>query len=288
MYTYTFERKEMFNENLANEVKQAIDRHLEENQEDGRRAHLGASIVGRQCLREIYHIWRWSHNKKHSGRMLRLFDRGHREEDRFIEWLSAVCTKVWPIDPRTGEQIRVKDFKGYFGGSLDAVIRNPVGYKGDYLGEFKTHNQKSYEKLIMKGVQEAKPEHYDQMQIYLYYKPRLLGALYFAINKNDDSLHIEFVQKDEKAALAALARTQTVLLSPSPPAPFEGASEYNFYCNKFCDFGHLCWKNGTPDMSCRTCRFVQPTDDGWKCNHHEKILNLDEQKQGCDNYERGY
>ena len=275
-------------ETIAKDIKNAIDTHLEDNQEDGRRDHLGASIVGRECLREIYHIWRWSYNKKHEARMIRLFDRGHREEDRFVEWLSAVCEKVWPLDPRTGEQIRVKDFKGYFGGSLDAVIRNPVGYKGDYLGEFKTHNDKSFTKLVVKGVQEAKPEHYDQMQLYLHYKPRLLGALYFAINKNDDSLHVEFVQKDERAALNALAKTEKILLSTSPPPPFEGASEYNFYCNRFCDFGHLCWKNGTPDKSCRTCAFVKPTNDGWSCTKHEKILTSDDQKAACDEYERAF
>lgn len=273
---------------MAKELKDAIDKHIEENQEDGRRDHLGASIVGRQCLREIWYSWRWAHNKKNDARMIRLFNRGHREEERFIEWLTPVCEKVWPIDPRTGEQIRVEDFKGYFGGSLDAVIRNPIGYKGDFLGEFKTHNKKSFEKLLVKGVQEAKPEHYTQMQIYLYYKPRLVGALYFAICKDDDALHVEYVHRNEKEALHALEKTKEILLSDEPPSQFEGSSEYNFYCNKFCDFGHLCWKNAAPDKSCRTCMYIRPSDKGWLCTRYDTIRSSEEQRTGCELYERSF
>lgn len=273
-------------ETIADDIKNAIDRHIEDHQEDGRRDHLGASLIGRECLRELWYSWRWATNRKFDARMLRLFDRGHREEFRFVEWLEAISEKVWAFHPKTGEQIRVEDFKGYFGGSLDGVVRNPAGYKGDYLCEFKTHNEKSFKSLVLKGVQEAKPEHYMQMQIYLHYKPKLLGALYFAINKNDDSLHVEFVVRNEDAALEGLEKTKKVFLSTEPPQPFEGASEYNFYCNRFCDHASVCWKNAAPAKSCRTCVSVRPTDKGWKCTKHDKILTSEAQREGCADYER--
>lgn len=271
---------------IADKLLEAINSKIEDEQEDGRRDHLGASLIGRECLRELYYTWRWATDRKFDARMIRLFNRGHLEEDRFIEWLKGVCDEVWPIDPRTGKQIRIEEFKGYFGGSLDAVIQNPAGYKGNFLGEFKTHNDASYKKVTMKGVREAKPEHYTQMQIYLYYKPRLVGALYFAINKNDDSLYIEFVGRDEDEAIRSLNKAKTVLLSPEPPARFDAASEYNFYCNKFCDHGSVCWKNKAPAVSCRTCTFVKPTDEGWKCTKHEVILDSQAQRDGCKEYER--
>lgn len=278
----------MLNDEIAKAVKDAIDTFIEDNQEDGRRDHLGASMIGRECSREIWYSWRWAVNRKHDARMLRLFNRGHREEDRFVEWLQGVCDEVWALDPRTGNQIRIADFKGYFGGSLDGVVRNPAGYQGDYLVEFKTHGDKSYTKLLKEGVADAKPEHYTQMQTYLHYKPKLLGALYFAINKNDDNLYVEFVRRDEKHAQEALTKTQNILLSSEPPARFAEASEYNFYCNRFCDYSAQCWKNIAPDMSCRTCEFVQPTDDGWLCKKTELILSSDEQRIGCKQYERGF
>lgn len=275
-------------ENLAEDVKSAIDSHISENQEDGRRAHLGASLIGRKCMREIWYSWRWAANPVHSARMLRLFNRGHREEDRFVEWLESVSDKVWALDPSTGDQIRISDFKGYFGGSLDGVVRNPAGYKGDFLCEFKTHNDKSFKALKLSGVEKAKPEHYSQMQIYLHYKPKLEGALYFAINKNDDDLYVEFVYRDENEAKRNIDKAAKILLSVQPPERFEDASEYNFYCNKFCSYSAQCWRNMDPDKSCRTCRHVSPSDDGWLCNKYSTIRTVDEQRVGCDKWERGF
>lgn len=273
-------------ERIAEDVKAAINEHLEKNQEDPRRDHLGASIIGRECMREIWYSWRWANPVNHEARMLRLFNRGHREEDRFIEWLTPICTNVWPIDPRTGEQIRVEDFKGYFGGSLDGVVRNPAGYQGDYLVEFKTHGDKSYQKLQVEGVREAKPEHYTQMQVYLHYKPNLLGALYFAINKNDDNLYVEFVARDKDHAKATLKKIAKILLSAEPPERFEGSSEYNFKCNRFCDFHSQCWKNKEPAVSCRTCESIRPTDEGWLCSKHGHILGSQDQRNACEDYQR--
>lgn len=275
-------------QDIADAVKAAINKKLEDEQEDGRRAHLGYSLIGRECSREIWYSWRWANPEKFEGRMLRLFERGHLEEYRFIKWLEGVSDEVWAVDPRTGDQIRVSDFKGYAGGSMDGVVRNPAGYKGDYLCEFKTHNDKSFKKLNLQGVKDAKPEHYTQMQMYLHYMPKLSGALYFAINKNDDDLYIEFVHKNEAHAKVNLEKAASILLSTQPVERFEGASEYNFYCNRFCAFASQCWRNVAPAVSCRTCRYVLTTDEGWKCDKHGKMLDVNEQKNGCENYERAF
>ena len=70
-------------------VKQ-IDKDVQED--EGRkkgRTHLGASVLGRKCLRQIWYGWRWAHVVQHQGRLLRLFRRGHREEPNFIRLLTA-------------------------------------------------------------------------------------------------------------------------------------------------------------------------------------------------------
>lgn len=269
-------------------LREAINEHLEKNQEDSRRDHLGASLIGRPCDRQIWYDWRWSNPQKHSGRMLRLFNRGHREEDRFMEWLLPVCEKFWPIDPRTGKQINVSDYFGYFGGSLDGVMRNPRGYeKGDYLTEFKTHNDKSFQKLTTIGVKDAKPEHYAQMQTYLHYKTQLKAAIYVAINKNDDSLYIETIEKNESWWLDNVKpKVERILLSRDPPKRMEMASPNYFYCKHFCTFKDQCWDNANPAKSCRTCAFVKVTDEGWKCGKTTFLLSSDKQRIGCDQYER--
>jgi len=56
----------------------AIYKNWELNQGDFRRAHLGASLVGHSCTRFLFYSYRWVAPPRFPGRMLRLFDRGHR------------------------------------------------------------------------------------------------------------------------------------------------------------------------------------------------------------------
>ena len=52
--------------------------------DDGFRDHLGASIIGKDCERALWYDFRWVTRSTFSGRMLRLFDTGKREEDRLV------------------------------------------------------------------------------------------------------------------------------------------------------------------------------------------------------------
>ena len=47
------------------------------------RTHLGASVIGRECGREVWLMFRWALDRSWGGRMLRLFARGKREENIF-------------------------------------------------------------------------------------------------------------------------------------------------------------------------------------------------------------
>lgn len=62
------------------------------------RAHLGASIIGRDCYREIWYSFRWFTKKQFEGRMLRLFATGFKYEKRFIAVLEMVGVHVDEYD----------------------------------------------------------------------------------------------------------------------------------------------------------------------------------------------
>jgi hypothetical protein len=49
--------------------------------------------------------------------------------------------------------------------------------------EFKTHSAKSFRKLVQRGVAEAKPQHWAQMQVYMQLTG-LTRALYVAVCKD--------------------------------------------------------------------------------------------------------
>ena len=108
---------------LAEKTLSAIDQAIESDQDQAPgRAHLGASIIGRECSRELWYTFRWVAKKLHQARILRLFSRGQNEEERFNEYLRQGGLTVWDTDPETGEQWRISDVHGHFGGSLDGVV----------------------------------------------------------------------------------------------------------------------------------------------------------------------
>ena len=69
--------------------------------DDGFRDHLGASIIGKECERALWYDFRWATRRAFSGRMLRLFETGKREEDRLVRDLRRTSATVLDTDPAT-------------------------------------------------------------------------------------------------------------------------------------------------------------------------------------------
>jgi hypothetical protein len=110
---------------------------------------------------------------------------------------------VLDLDPETGRQWQVVAHGGHFGGSLDAVaIGLKEAPKTWHVVEFKTHSAKSFRELVAKGVALAKPQHWAQMQIYMHLTG-ITRALYVAVCKDTDDLHIERVRADARRPAAS-------------------------------------------------------------------------------------
>ena len=102
----------------ADTTLRAVEQAGEKGQAtDGGRAHLGGSIIGRECKRELWFSFRWGTIVTHKARILRLFARGAREEDWFNHLLTQAGVTVWDVDPDTKQQFRVEAVGGHFGGS---------------------------------------------------------------------------------------------------------------------------------------------------------------------------
>jgi hypothetical protein len=256
--------------------------------EDPFRKHLGASLIGRKCTRELWLSWHWAIKKKFDGRMLRLFNRGHLEEPRFVAMLLAIGCEVWQHD-QNDKQWRISDIFGHFGGSLDAVIRGiPELPNEAVLAEFKTHNDKSFAKLKQMGVKDAKPEHYVQMQIYMK-KKNLRFAIYMAVNKNDDHIYAEIVAYVPEVAEHYIARAKRIITIHEAPGKLSDNPAY-WEC-KQCDFHPLCHGKDVPARNCRTCVHSLPVTEvingvggQWFCNRDKVFLPTEKQFEGCNNY----
>ena len=252
--------------------------------EDDWRDHLGASLIGRECSRELWYSFHWATLKRFDGRTLRLFNRGHLEEARFVALLLMIDCPVWQQDA-SGKQFRISGHRGHFCGSLDGVTRGLPDLPDEaVLTEFKTHNDKSFAELVADGVMSAKWEHFVQMQIYMG-KNQLSWALYGAVSKNDDSLHLELVQFDQTTYDRYLTRSAMVIDSVEPPPRI--STTPGFWKCKFCDQAKVCHLGATPARTCRSCAYSEVLDDGkWRCLQQlpQKLLSPEEQRAGCALY----
>lgn len=254
----------------------------EGNTDLGHRKHLGASILGAPCERALWYTFRWATDIEHQGRLLRLFDRGQLEEKRFNDELRKVGIVVNDV-AQDGQQWRFTDINGHVGGSMDAWCK---GFPEDpgtcCVVEYKTHGLKSFEHLKANGVKDSKPQHYAQMQLYMYWSG-MRKAFYLAVNKNDDELYSEFIDYDESLAHELIEKAGRIIASDRAPARMTEDSSY--YLCKWCDHQYTCHQEATGAINCRTCVHSTPVEKAeWTCNWHNKIIDDAAQRTACEQH----
>jgi len=247
------------------------------------RVHLGASEIGKPCLRAAWYTFRWADAEEFDGRLLRLFRTGELEEDRLADDLMMIGCEVVQLDVRTGKQFRVWHPWGHFGGSLDAAIHHvPDGGDKWHVGEFKTHNAKSFAKLQKLGVKAAKWEHFCQMVIYMGFTG-MDRALYGAKNKDNDDLYFERVRFDETLFADLCRKAMSVIRSPEPLGRVSEDPESD-EC-RYCPFRAVCHFGKPIKKSCRTCRHATPEEGTtWRCGFHQRGIAVPEQAVGCSEW----
>lgn len=250
------------------------------------RSHLGASGVGNDCARSIWYGFRWATLPQFDGRLLRLFNRGHLEEARFIAMLLSIGVTVYQQD-ENGKQFRISGAGGHFGGSGDGIVVNlpdlPAGQPA--LAEYKTFGLKPFEKLKKEGVKVSKFVYYVQMQVYMK-KMGIPVAFFLAVCKNNDELYGEIIEYDSIVAEQFVNRGETLVFYREAPERINNSPGW-FEC-KWCDHRPVCHLGQEPNRNCRTCYNSNVSDDGtWGCRKmdltHE--LTKEEQLAGCDKWE---
>lgn len=275
----------LFRALLLKHLPRIEDAYREDDPTDPFRSHLGASQIGRECERELWLGWRWTFMRKFPSRILRLFNRGHQEEARFLALLEMIGVQFH--QPEDGGQERISAYGGHFGSALDGVLWGVPDCPGEWiLGEFKTHNTKSFCKVEVEGVANAKPEHYAQMQTCMAQRG-IHKTLYLAVNKNDDSVFGQIVHYDHERATAELDKGARVITRrDAPPRISDDPSHFKCtYCDarKRCHYPHF----AEPPKNCRTCQHsVADIPSGtWGCELLGHVLDKKAQMAGCDQWD---
>ncbi len=261
---------------LKSKTAIAIEQHYSKQQKPVDHPTLRCSKIGEECERSLWYDLRWTTPlERHEGRVERLFQTGHREEQRMIADLRAIGMVVYDKDPNTGMQFSVRFCDGLFNGSCDGVGDKVPGHeKKHHLLEFKTHNDKSFQSWKRDGVEKSKPTHFFQMQIYMH-GLKLERALYVAHNKNTDEVEVERIKYQPAVAKAIIEKADRIIASPEPPPKME-----SFAC-RWCRHEKICRYDDWPRANCRTCIEFDFREGKPFCNLHSETLTMIEQRAGC-------
>lgn len=259
-----------------------IDQHIEQSQSDWRRAHCGASGIGRACERQVFYSFRWYAAPEFEGRVLRLFRRGQDEESVFLDDLRAIGVEV-SEGPEPDGQWRFSEIEGHFGGSMDGAALGLIeAPKTWHVLEFKTHNRKSFDHLQKNGVEKSKPEHFAQMMVYMHLS-KMSRACYLAVCKDSDRRYMERIEYDGFYAGELIEKAKRIIYAQEPPARISERPDY--YLCKWCDYYEVCHHDGTPERNCRTCTMSGPVSAGnWLCAKSGDLITIGTQKTGCEQY----
>lgn len=256
-----------------------IDRLVEitDGEVDNReRGYLGMSMIGEPCLRKLqYSMYLVSPVARISRRVERLFNDGHLFEEKLISILNAGGIEIY------GRQIELFCENNFWSGHIDGLI----DFENEtYLVEMKTHNDKNFKSVVKSKVKDAKPAHYDQMQMYMGHGG-WKSCIYIAYNKNDSDIHYELVHFNLPHFERLKVKSVDVIATDSLHQRIGNNSPIWYEC-KFCNVSNICFGKELPDINCRTCENVDVHNSNkWSCKLNNSMLSIEEQKQACYLYE---
>ena len=251
------------------------------------RPYLGMSQIGEECARALWYSFRWMYRDTTSPRMVRLWNRGHREEPELIKELERIGMTC------SGDQAEMLAAWGHMKGHRDGVgigvIEAP---KTPHLLEFKTLSDKNFKKLQKVKLAKYSSKYWAQVHCYMKFG-KLTRCLFIAVNKNDDDLYIERIHYDKNVAEDMIRKGEFIVQSDVPPA--RAYSTKTFFACKWCPANSICWEGAEPQKNCRTCKYGNPLtgenagmQGTWVCTLPDEFVTipLEIQRTGCKNYVR--
>jgi hypothetical protein len=240
------------------------------------RPYLGMSDLGHSCPRYLWYTFRWCYEKKIERRILRLLERGKREEQVIINELKRIGIICYD------EQKEFVMIEGHCKGHIDGIcIGVKEAPKTKHLLEIKTMAEKYFKKTKKEGIKISKPIYYAQVQIYMY-KFELTRTLFICVNKNNDELYIERIKLDKQFAEELEIKVEDIISSNIPPIKTFSPTWYE--C-KFCDANLICHYGKEIEKNCRTCKHSDLFENGkWQCMYFLLDLSSEQQRLACKNY----
>jgi len=232
---------------LSGQITALVDAGMQQARtRQSERQYLGASRLGVTCERQLQYEYAKAPvdpDKGFSGRILRIFERGHRIEEAMVGWLRAAGF-ILKTEGKDGQQFGFSVADGKLQGHCDGVfVAGPEGFAYPALWENKCVGAKAFRELQKSGLAVSKPIYHAQVVTYQAY----LGlhehpAIFTAVNADSMEIYAELVPFD--AGLAQKMSDRAVRVIQATEAgellPRGFAEQTHFEC-KFCPYAQRCW-----------------------------------------------
>jgi hypothetical protein len=232
---------------LSGRLQELVDQALQgERYATPPREYLGASRLGAACERQLQYEYAHApvdHGKGFSGRLLRIFERGHRTEDMVIRWLRLAGFDLKTEDA-SGRQFGFSVAGGRLRGHVDGVlVGGPEGFHFPALWENKCLGAKSWRDVEKRKLAAAKPVYAAQIALYqTYLELHEQPALFTAVNADTMEIYAELVPFDAALAQRMSDRAARVISATEAGEllPRSFAESTHFEC-KVCAWADRCW-----------------------------------------------
>jgi hypothetical protein len=208
------------------------------------RNYLGASRIGEPCARRLCYelmLVPVDGGADFSGRMLRVFEAGHRFEEMTVRWLRLAGFDL-RTHKRDGEQFGFSVAAGLFRGHIDGVIVSgpEVGIEYPVLFEHKALRSSAWQEVVKQGVKVSKPIYWAQVQIYMAHLD-VERTLFVALDKDTQALRFELVPFDPLAAQELSDKAVAVIRAVEAGELLPRISDNpDFYICALCPFRNRC------------------------------------------------
>ena len=270
---------------------ETVDADMELAQDTRPRAYLGASSIGKACVRDLFYGFRWYSNVTFPASTIRKFEDGFASEDIMAARLKRVVD-LETHDPVSGKQFGFSAIDGHFKGHCDGLLpHGTLESTKPAVWEHKCSGEKVFQKLHKLKVEhgeknamrEWNPVYAAQADIYMLHFN--MEAHYLTVNSAGSRDHISIrTDFDAERSNFYMNRAERIIASDKPP-PRIGRDKTDFRC-RFCDHVGVCWDGEPGQVNCRTCRHsYAAADAAWVCQKHTKVLDRSAQEDGCQDHE---
>lgn len=211
------------------------------------RRYLGASRLGVACERALQYEFAQApvdYGRDVPGRILRIFERGHVNEECMVGWLHDAGFDLH-THQADGEQFGFSVVDGRLQGHIDGVfVGGPAGFSYPALWENKCLGSKSWRDLEKNRLAISKPVYAAQVALYqAYLQLHEHPAIFTAVNADTMEIYVELVPFD--AALAQRMSDRAVKVITATEAaellPRAFADQTHFEC-RMCAWQDRCWR----------------------------------------------